>query len=210
MHDRPCQEPSYVLKCRSVFDNWITLSRKKEKKRKRSSVELLGFLVIAAFVIGVIWLVATTPSNPSPSQTTTVQTSSPAADFTLTDVNGKVFKLSDNRGKVVVLEFMRTTCGACIEQEPRLRELRLMSGGDVVTVMISVDPAGDTEEILRQHRDQNMPGWIAIRDTSGVYRTYGVHATPTIFIIDKNGQMAYQHVGVTESSVLINEVESLP
>jgi cytochrome oxidase Cu insertion factor (SCO1/SenC/PrrC family) len=187
----------------------MTLSRKKEKKRKRGSVELLGFLVIAVFVVGLVWLVAAPPSNPNPGQTTAVQTSSIAADFTLTDVNGNVFKLSDNRGKVVVLEFMRTTCGACIEQEPRLRELRSRFGIDVVTVMISVDPAGDTEELLRQHRDQNMAGWIAIRDTSGVYRTYGVQATPTIFIIDKNGQVAYQHVGVTESSVLINEVKSL-
>ena len=72
-----------------------------------------------------------------------------------------------------------------------------------------MDPVGDTDEILRLHRDQNMAGWIAIRDTSGVYGTYGVQATPTIFIIDTHGQMAYQHIGVTESSVLITEVESL-
>ena len=82
-------------------------------------------------------------------------------------------------------------------------------GGDVVMVMISVDPVGDAEEVLRQHRDQNMPGWIATRDTSGVYRTYGVQTTPTIFTIDKNGSIAYQRVGVTESLVLINEVEGL-
>jgi cytochrome oxidase Cu insertion factor (SCO1/SenC/PrrC family) len=76
-------------------------------------------------------------------------------------------------------------------------------------VMMSVDPTGDTEEILRQHRDQNLPGWIAIRDTSGVTPTYNIEATPTILIIDKNGYIAYQHVGVTESSVLIGEVSSV-
>jgi cytochrome c-type biogenesis protein len=187
----------------------MTLSRKKQKKRKRSSVEILGFVAIALFLVGVIWLLAASPSGPNSGQTTTVQTNSPAADFTLNDVNGNMFKLSGNRGKVVVLEFMRTTCEACIEQEPRMRELRSNFGDDVVTVMISVDPAGDTEQLLRQHRDQNMAGWIAIRDTSGIYRQYGVQATPTIFIIDKNGYIAYRDVGVTESSILINQVEGL-
>ena len=51
-----------------------------------------------------------------------------------------------------------------------------------------------------------MKGWIAIRDTAKVYEKYSVTATPTLFIIDKNGYIRYQHVGVTESSVLMSEV----
>ncbi len=127
----------------------------------------------------------------------------------LTDVDGNVFRLSDHRGQVIVLEFMSTTCEACLAEEPRLRELRSSFGGDVVMVMISVNPVGDTEQVLREHRNQNLAGWIAVRDTSGVYGTYGVRATPTFVIIDKNGYIAYQHVGVTESSILISEVSSL-
>lgn len=187
-----------------------SLSRKKNRK-KRSSLEILGYLAIAAFVVGLVWLVFfTAPPNPAQTttslKTTTLPSRSLAPDFTLTDVNGEVFSLSDYRGKAVVVEFMRTTCGACISQEPRLRELRSKFGNDIV--MVSVDPVGDTEELLRQHRDQNVPGWIAIRDTSGITDTYRVQATPTIIIIDKNGYIAYQHVGITESSVLINEVST--
>ena len=186
----------------------MSLSRKKERKKKRSPVEIIGFIAIAAFVVGIVWLVFFN-SPRGPAQTTTSPSRPLAIDFVLTDIDGRNFKLSDYRGKVVVLEFMRTTCGACITQEPRMRELRSRFSGDVVMVMMSVDPTGDTEEILRQHRDQNVPGWIAIRDTSGVTQTYSIEATPTILIIDKNGYIAYQHVGVTESSVLINEVSSV-
>jgi thioredoxin-related protein len=52
-------------------------------------------------------------------------------------------------------------------------------------------------------------GWIAIVDKAQVYRLYGVQATPTIVIIDKNGYIQYEHVGLTESSVLMKEVDNL-
>jgi len=184
------------------------MSRRKATKKKRRPGEILGLLAIAAFVVGLVWLIFFT-SPPNPGQATTPITSSLAADFVLIDVDGNIFRLSDHRGQVVVLEFMSTTCGACITEQPRLRELRSSFGGDVVMVMISVDPVGDTEQVLREHRNENLVGWIAVRDTSGVYGAYGVRATPTVFIIDKNGYIAYQHVGVTESSILIGEVSSL-
>jgi peroxiredoxin len=191
----------------------MNLSRKKEKrKKKRSPVEILGLLAIAAFIVGLLWLAFSTP--PNPGQTTSRSTSiahSPAPNFLLTDVDGKTFRLSDYQGKVVVLEFMQTTCGYCQEQEPRMKELRSRFPADVVMVMISTNP-GDTQEILRQYRDQNLVGWIAIRDTSGVSDAYSVTGTPTIFIIDKNGNIAYQHVGFTDSDsapALISEVSSL-
>jgi cytochrome oxidase Cu insertion factor (SCO1/SenC/PrrC family) len=196
----------------------MSLSRKKEKrKKKRSPVEILGLLAIAAFIAGLLWLAFSSPSTPSTPSTNPGQTTSPlpahslAPDFLLTDVDGKNFKLSDYRGKVVVLEFMQTTCEYCQAQEPRMKELRSRFPGDVVMVIISINP-GDTEEILRQYRDQNLVGWIAIRDTSEVSSAYNVSGTPTIFIIDKNGDIAFQHVGFTDSDsapALISEISSL-
>lgn len=90
-----------------------------------------------------------------------------------------------------------------------MRELRSNFGSNVVLVMISVDPSGDTESVLRSHRDANMAGWIAIRDTVQIYKTYSVRATPTIFIVDTNGYVQFHHEGVTDSATLISEVQSL-
>jgi cytochrome c-type biogenesis protein len=178
---------------------------RKKAKRKHSVVEIVGLAAIGIFVVGVLWLAFFAPPQPQAPTTPNV----PAPDFTLTDVDGNAFRLSDQQGKVVVLEFMRTTCSACVSESPRLRELRSNVGGDVVTVTVSVDPTGDTSSILRDYRNQDLPGWIAIRDTAGVYQRYGVQVTPTIFIIDQSGKIRYQHAGVTESSVLISEVQSL-
>ncbi len=180
------------------------MSRRKTK-RKHGVVEIIGLAAISIFVVGIIWLAFFTQPQTA-SQTTTNKL---APDFTLTDVDGNTFRLSDQQGKVVVLEFMRTTCSACESESPRLNVLRPQFGNDVVMVMISVDPAGDTDNVLRNYRNQNMNGWIAMGDRAQVYPEYGVTATPTIFIIDKNGYITYQHVGLTETSVLFGEIQSL-
>lgn len=127
----------------------------------------------------------------------------------MTDVDGNLFRLSDQRGKIVVLEFMVTTCGACAIQEIYLRELRSSFGSDVVTVTMSVNPSHDSETLLRSHRDESLPGWISVRDTGQINEAYSVEATPTILIIDENGYIRYRHRGITDSTTLIAEVESL-
>jgi len=180
------------------------VSRKKTK-RKHSMVEIIGLAAIGIFVVGIIWLAFFTQPQ-TPSQTTTY---APAPDFTLTDVDGNTFRLSDQQGKVVVLEFMQTTCSACVAESPRLKDLRSQFGNDVVMVMISVNPAGDTDNVLRDYRNQDVTGWIAMGDRAQVTQGYAVQVTPTIFIIDKNGYIRYQHVGLTETSVLFGEVQSL-
>jgi cytochrome oxidase Cu insertion factor (SCO1/SenC/PrrC family) len=177
---------------------------RKKAKRRRSTAEIIGFIAIGLFVVALVWLFISTPTQ-NPAQTTHTL----ATDFVLTDVDGNTFKLSDQQGKVVVLEFMRTTCPACISEEPYLRQLRSNFGSDVVMVIVSIDPTTDTDSVLRDHRDQNLMGWLAMGDKTEVFKLFGVQATPTIFIIDKNGYIQYKHVGVTESSVLISEADSL-
>jgi len=181
---------------------------RKRQKRKRSITEIIGLSAIGIFVVGIIWLAFFT-SPQTPTQTTMNVL---APDFTLTDVDGKPFTLSDQRGKVVVLQFMYTTCPACAMEAPHLRQLRSKFGGDVVMASISIQfpyHQPDTDETMRDFRDQNLMGWIAIVSGEQIYQLYGVQATPTIVIIDKNGYIRYEHVGLTEYPVLIQEVASL-
>lgn len=64
-----------------------------------------------------------------------------APDFTVRDRNGQPWRLSDHRGKVVILNFWSITCGPCVEEMPTLIELSKMLEGrdDVELVAISVD-----------------------------------------------------------------------
>ena len=180
---------------------------RRKARRKRSTAETLGFIALGVFVIALVWLAFFT-SPEAPTQPIQTATNSLAPDFELTDVDGNVFRLSDQRGRVVVIEFMQTTCPACTRQEPNLRELRSKFASDVVTAIVSVNPS-DTDSVLRKHRDENLMGWIAMADKDQVYKQYSVDSTPTIFIIDKNGFIQHRHVGVTESATLISEVDGL-
>lgn len=79
----------------------------------------------------------------------------PAPEFTLQDANGKVFRLADFRGKVVVLHFIYASCpDVCPLHADRIAEIQKMVDRTpmkrmVQFISISTDPEHDTPEILR-------------------------------------------------------------
>ncbi len=128
---------------------------------------------------------------------------SDAPDFTLKNTGGNTFSLSDYEGeKVVVLDFMFTTCVPCEKfvkdaLEPYSKN---MDNNDVVILSVSVFGEDDESELRSYAKDF---GWIhAMGDSNGdIELAYGVTGTPKLFIIDKNGQITYEAGGTTGKSV---------
>jgi len=129
-----------------------------------------------------------------------------APNFTLTDIDGIDFSLSDYRGKVVLLDFFATSCGTCRAEISRLRVLHEEFGDDLVIISVSIVPLSDTVESLRQFREDYEMDWIVARDTNGVSWSYGVTSTATRVIIDQEGYIQHRHVGITDESVLQDEI----
>lgn len=132
-------------------------------------------------------------------------------DFSLVDIDGKPFRLSDFRGRVVLLDFMATWCGPCRASMSDLRELRRDFGEELVMISISVDPTSDTVEQLKAWRDYFEADWIHARDTVDppLSQKYKVGSIPTLIIIDKRGNVGFRHVGMTSAATLKNEVSEL-
>jgi thiol-disulfide isomerase/thioredoxin len=64
----------------------------------------------------------------------------PAPDFTATDINGKPVKLSDFRGKVVLVNFWASWCGVCKTEKPGLNAMAAdMASGDFVVIALASD-----------------------------------------------------------------------
>jgi hypothetical protein len=84
--------------------------------------------------------------NPSPSQSL-----GSAPDFTLQTFDGGIFKLSENKGKVVILDLMAVRCPPCAQQMPELYKLKKELGDTIVILSIDVDAAygHETEEQVR-------------------------------------------------------------
>jgi thiol-disulfide isomerase/thioredoxin len=134
-----------------------------------------------------------------------------AKDFSLVDVDGAAFSLGDFRGRVVLIDFMATWCGPCRLAMPDLVELRGEFGEELVMLSIDVDSARETEDKLREWRDEWGAGWAHALDLEQppVSRSFKVRAIPTIVIVDQEGKVAHTHLGPIGSGVLAAEISEL-
>ena len=130
-----------------------------------------------------------------------------APEFTLTDIDGNAFSLSDFRGKVVIIEFFATWCGYCIQEIPHLKAVHNEFGeGDLVIISIS---KSDNNTQLINFRDNHQIPWIIAKDTANVFQLYNVPSLPTLYLIDHEGVIAYNQSGLVEASALVAKVNEL-
>jgi len=130
-----------------------------------------------------------------------------APEFTLTDIDGNAFSLSDFRGKVVIIEFFSTSCGSCINEIPHLKAVYNEFGeGDLV--IISISKSNNNTQLINFRNEYQIP-WIIAKDTANVFQTYNVSGLPNLYMIDHEGVIAYHHQGVVEASALVAKVNEL-
>lgn len=133
-----------------------------------------------------------------------------APNFTLSDINGEQFTLSDHRGKVVLLDFFATWCGPCLDEFEHLKSLYdRYSSEEFVILSIDVDPSYDTVEILQGFVEQHEMVWTVARDTASVSDKYGVFFIPHLVIVDTEGYKMHDHIGLTGEETLRSEIDSL-
>jgi thiol-disulfide isomerase/thioredoxin len=116
-----------------------------------------------------------------------VGTGVPAPDFTAQTVDGQTVRLSDLRGKVVVLDFWATWCPPCRAMVPHERELvKKLAGKPFVFLGVSAD--NDPNRLREFLRDQQMT-WPNVCDGPGgpLQQLYQITYYPTIFVLDAEG-----------------------
>jgi len=132
-----------------------------------------------------------------------------APDFTLVDINGEQFKLSDHLGKIVLIDFFATWCGPCMSEIEHLKSLYNTYPRDqFIIISIGVDPQ-ETNNDLRNFAQQYGIEWTVARDTDQVSDKYSVSPIPHLVIIDAEGYKRHNHVGLTGESTLRQEIDSL-
>jgi peroxiredoxin len=133
-----------------------------------------------------------------------------APDFNLTDANGATAKLSDYRGKVVLLNFWATWCGPCKIEIPWFEEFEQQyksKGFEVVG--ISMDEEG--WPVIKPFLAAQKVNYRVLLGNDSVSQLYGgVDSLPTTFIIDRDGKFAFSpHVGLAGKNEYLSEIQAL-
>lgn len=132
-----------------------------------------------------------------------------AADFALEDANGQTLKLSDLRGKVVLLNFWATWCGPCKIEIPWFVEMeREFKDQGFAVLGVSMDEDG--WKAVKPFMQDMKVNYRMVLGTEEMAQLYGgVEALPTSFILDRNGKVASVHMGVVSRKVFEEEIRAL-
>jgi peroxiredoxin len=117
---------------------------------------------------------------------------SPAPEIALQDLQGHEVRLSDFRGKVVLVNFWATWCKPCKEEMPAMQAVydELRDQGFVVLAVNELEDVEKVAEHIRTHRHTFL---VVMDHDNRVANQYGVVGLPASFLIDRQG-IVREHV----------------
>ena len=179
---------------------------KFERKKKQKNGTLWLLIVLLIVVIGLMIFLpsgdqaqaAEQPATEQPAEESeydVVAVGDPAPDFTLPMYGGGEVKLSDLRGKVVLLNFWATWCPPCMQELSTVQKeiIDRFAGEEFAFIFAS---RGDTEEQItktREERGFDFP--MAMDKDQAVFNLYAKKGIPHNYLIDREGRIVHIELG---------------
>ena len=141
---------------------------------------------------------------------TPIDSKAPAPDFSLKDTDGKLHRLSDYRGKPVIVNFWTTWCSPCREELPSMnRAWQQLEQEGIAMLAINMGEDEDTIFVFSADYPTDFP--ILMDEAGEVIEQWPVKGLPTTYVIAPDGTIAYRAIGSREwdDKDLLDKVRAL-
>ena len=133
-----------------------------------------------------------------------------APEFNLEDQDGNFLKMSDYKGKVVIVNFWATWCPPCRKEMPSMqRAWEILKKENIEMLAINVGEDGDQIFSFTAEYPVQFP--LIMDKDSSVVRQWKVRGLPTTYIVNPAGKIVYQAIGDREwdSDEIMNQIRNL-
>jgi peroxiredoxin len=173
------------------------LEKKKTTKKLLIAVLGLWFAILFGAIIIVVlvlngYISLGAPELPGAPPLAKLENGSLANDFALENLNAEQVRLSDLRGKVVVVNFWATWCIPCVEEMPSFQEFQNQYPD---FVMLGIDQEEGLEQVRTFLEGKGIDYQILLDYNAKVAGSYKVFMLPTTFFIDQEGMIRFRHYG---------------
>jgi len=135
-----------------------------------------------------------------------------APEFVLKDLNGNTVRLTDYKGKILVLDFWATWCVPCRQSFPIMETViaKYKDDPNVKFLFIDTKEVSDPKKVKKFLSDNKYPFEVAFDDlTSSTFKNYQMPGIPSKYVIDANGVIRFQELGLNTlktAAVLADEL----
>ncbi|HHY73343.1 MAG TPA: redoxin domain-containing protein [Bacillus bacterium] len=194
--------------CLALFFVYINVAQlnSNQQERKEAMKKAIALLVF----IGLIGYTIYTTAFSEKTAIVGLEKGNLAPDFELVTLTGEKVKLSDYRGKKVLLNFWASWCGPCRAEMPDMQELHEEGRKDFVILAVNATQTeASNESAIKFIKEFGLTFPIAFDEKGTVVKTYQVIALPTSYFIDSEGKINDKHTGTLSYEQMLNGIKKL-
>ena len=171
---------------------------------------IIGVVVVIIFITAALFLyprLIQGRSNGRNGMAIGANVGDRAADFTGTTLSGETIKMSEMRGKTVLINAFASWCAPCILETPHLVDTFNTSGEDVVFIGLNVLESRQAVAGYQEEFDVSYP--LVLNPDGRLTEIYKPIGLPTSWFIDPEGIVRYVHAGAMTPELIQNALQSV-